>query len=327
MCCSPKARTVVYLVRNCQLLAMGCVAMSTPPGSVDKYGIKCVAREDPGYPENMRLAPETPDVIYVRGTLTPQDRVAVAIVGTRSPTPEGKIIAYELARDLAAAGVTVVSGLALGIDTQAHLGAIDAGGRTIACLGTAVDVPYPRSNTRLFEKIPGHGALVSEYGPGTPAKPFRFPMRNRIISGLSLGVVVVEAGEKSGALITVEWAQKQGRHVMAVPGSPKSVVSAGSNKLIQDGAYLVTSARDVLSFLGKEGEYVPEMRDGPPVAGALTFEEGAVLSLVRSRPQGAAEVAEHLPGLTLGKVVSLLSALEVRGMVSKVAGGKYVARS
>ncbi|MGE5578707.1 MAG: DNA-processing protein DprA [Bacillota bacterium] len=302
--------------------------MPTLSGFQRAEGISCLARDDPGYPENLRLAPETPDVIYVRGTLVPEDRVAVAVVGTRSPTPEGKIIAYELARDLAGAGVTVVSGLALGIDTEAHLGALDAGGRTIACLGAAVDIPYPRSNTRLFERIPEHGALVSEYGPGTPAMPFRFPMRNRIISGLSLGVVVVEAGEKSGALITAEWAEKQGRPVMAVPGSPKSAVSAGSNRLIQDGAYLVTSARDVLSFLGKEGEYVPEIPQGPPTgAGSLTFEEGAVLSLVRSHPQGAGELAEHLPGLTLGKVVSLLSALEVRGMVSKVAGGKYVARS
>lgn len=290
--------------------------------------IACLAREDPGYPENMRLAPETPDVVYVRGSINPDDRVAVAVVGTRSPTPEGKIIAYELARDLAAAGVTIVSGLALGIDTQAHLGAIDAGGRTIACLGTAVDVPYPRSNARLFERIPNHGALISEWGPGTPAMPYRFPLRNRIISGLSLGVVVVEAGEKSGALITAEWAAKQGRHVMALPGNVKSAVSAGSNRLIQDGAYLVTSARDVLSFLGKEGEYVPEAMEAPASAAcSLTFEEGAVLSLVRTRPQGAGEVAEHLPGLTLGKVVSLLSSLEVRGMVSKVAGGKYVARS
>ena len=285
-------------------------------------------KSDPLFPENLRTAAEAPEAIYVRGTLVPADRIAVAIVGTRSPTAQGKIIAYEMAKDLASAGVTIVSGLALGIDTQAHLAAIEAGGRTIACLGTAVDVPYPRSNESLFERIPDHGALISEYGPGTPAMPFRFPRRNRIISGLSLGVVVVEAGERSGALITVEWAAKQHREIMAVPGSPKSGVSAGTNKLIQDGAYLVTSAHDVLSFLGREDEYVPRMPEsGPSPCRTLTFEEGAVLSEIRMQPQSADRVAERLPGLTLGKVVSLLSGLEVKGIVAKVAGGKYVAKA
>lgn len=285
-------------------------------------------RDHPSFPENLRLTEEAPRSIYVRGALLPGDRVAVAVVGTRSPTGEGKIIAYELARDLAAAGATVVSGLAMGIDAQAHLGALDAGGRTIACLGTAVDVPYPRSNLALFERIPGSGALVSEYVPGTQAMPFQFPRRNRIISGLSLGVVVVEAGERSGALITADWAAKQGRIVMAIPGSPKSAASAGSNRLIQDGAFLVTSARDVLSCLGREDEYVPRIDDEvPSFSRAVTLEEGAVLSEVRYRPLSADEVALALPGLNPGKVISLLSTLEVKGIVTKVAGGKYVAKT
>ncbi len=285
-------------------------------------------REDPLYPENLRTADDAPGTIYVRGTLLPSDRIAVAVVGTRSPTSQGKIVAYEMARDLASAGVTIVSGLALGIDTQAHLAAIEAGGRTIACLATSVDIPYPRSNTALFERIPAHGALVSEWESGTPAMPFRFPRRNRIISGLSLGVVVVEAGEKSGALITVEWAQKQQRSIMAVPGSPRSLVSVGTNKLIQDGAYLVTCAHDVLSFLGREDEYVPRMPDsGPERQRNLTFEEGAVFSEVKQQPQGADQIAQRLPGLPLGRVLSLLSSLEVKGIVAKVAGGKYIARA
>ena len=295
---------------------------------LDADGIALVSLDDPSYPENLRLAEEAPDPIYVRGDLLPGDRVAVAIVGTRSPTSLGKLFAFDLAKELAAAGVTIVSGLALGIDTQAHLGALEAGGRTIACLGTAVDVTYPRTNADLFNEIPLHGALVSEYEPGTGAMPFRFPRRNRIIAGLSLGVVVVEAGEKSGALITAGWALKHDRPVMAVPGSPRSRVSAGTNRLIQDGAYLVTSAQDVLSFLGQEGEYVPECReDGVPRGRALTFEEGAVLREVQKGALSADQIVDRLNGFSPGKVVSLLSSLEVRGIVEKAAGGKYLAKT
>ncbi len=292
-------------------------------------GVALISAKDPDFPENLRLAVDAPEIIYVRGAFLPQDRVAVAIVGTRSPTHHGRIIAREMARDLASVGVTVVSGLAMGIDAEAHSGAIDAGGRTIACLGTAIDVVYPRCNESLFRKIPASGALVSEYGPGTPAMPYRFPRRNRIISGLSLGVVVVEAGERSGALITVDWAEKQQRGIMAVPGSPKSGVSAGTNKLIQDGAYLVTSACDVLSFLGREGEHIPDIADSVPKAEdrSLTLEEGAVLREVRLCPAGAAEVAAALPGMALTRAVAILSTLEVKGIVSKVAGGKYLAKS
>lgn len=290
--------------------------------------LRTASRDDPGYPETLRLIEDPPKVLFIEGDLLPGDRVAVALVGTRAPTSQGRLIAFEMARDLAGAGMTVVSGLAMGIDAAAHRGALEAGGRTIACLGTGVDVPYPRLNTALFQKIPLRGALVSEYEPGTGALPFRFPQRNRIISGMSLGVVVVEAGEKSGALITAGWALKQGRPVMAVPGSPKSGASAGSNRLIQDGAYLVTSALDVLSFLGREGECVPEaLPEACPAGQALTLEEGAVLQEVRRGELTVDQIAERLPVYTAAKVVSLLSALEVKGIVVKSAGGKYLAKT
>ncbi len=290
--------------------------------------VRVVGKDDPEYPENLRPLEGAPGTLFVRGDLQPGDRVSVAIVGTRSPTSQGKLTAVEMARDLAGAGMTVVSGLAMGIDAAAHEGALEAGGRTIACLATGVDVPYPRCNASLFDRIPHQGALVSEYEPGTGAKPFRFPMRNRIISGMSLGVVVVEAGEKSGALITAGWALKQGRPVMAVPGSPKSGASAGANRLIQDGAYLVTSAQDVLSFLGREGEYVPQLTAKAfPTGQALTLEEGAVLQEVRRDRQTADQIVERLPAYGAAKVVSLLSALEVKGIVCKGAGGKYLAKT
>ncbi len=289
--------------------------------------IQVVDREDPSYPENLRGIDDAPEPLFVKGALTPQDRIAVALVGTRSPTPVGKLIAFEIAGDLARAGATVVSGLALGIDAQAHLGALEAGGRTIACLGTGVDVVYPRSNVHIARQVPLHGALVSQYPLGAGPMPWHFPQRNRVISGMSLGVVVVEAGEKSGALITAACALAQGRPVMAVPGSPRSAASAGTNRLIQDGAYLVTSAEDVLSFLGRESEYVPQViKERPARPLDLTFEEGDVLAAVRREALTADQVADRFPLYAPGKVLSVLSTLEVKGMVQKAAGGKYLAK-
>ena len=290
-----------------------------------EHGIRAVSKQDPDYPENLRGVDDAPDVLFVRGSLFPSDRTAVAVVGTRSPSPAGKTIAFELARDLAAAGVTVVSGLAMGIDAQAHRGALEASGRTIACLGTGVDVPYPRMNAELFDSIAQKGALVSEYEPGTDALPWRFPKRNRIISGLSLGVVVVEAGEKSGALITADLALRQGRPVMAVPGSPKNAVSAGCNKLIQEGAYLVTCAQDVLEFLAKEGECVPSAyRHESTTPRGLSLEEGAVLEHLRGQPLTPDQLAEKVPGLEPGRLLSALTSLEMKGIVEKTPGGTYL---
>ncbi len=281
---------------------------------------------DLGYPENLIGLPNAPRCLYVLGRVLPTDRLAVAVVGTRSPTPVGKMIAFELARDLARAGVTVVSGLAAGIDGEAHRGALSTGGRTIACLGAGIDVVYPRQNQKLYGLVPHSGALVSEYPQGTPPAPWRFPRRNRIISGMSLGVVVVEAGEKSGALLTADWALRQGRPVMAVPGTVKSGVSVGSNKLIQDGAYLVTSADDVLSFLGQEGECLPLARvpkDGPD--SQLTLDEALILREIEGRMLNGDEIAGLLPSLPPGKVVSLLSSLEMKGALERIAGGRYLA--
>ncbi|MGI6643773.1 MAG: DNA-processing protein DprA [Bacillota bacterium] len=279
-----------------------------------------------GYPENLIGLPDSPSCLYVQGEVLPSDRLAVAIVGTRSPTPIGRVIAFELARDLALVGVTIVSGLAAGIDGEAHRGALSTGGRTIACLGAGPDVIYPKQHQDLYQLVPRSGALVSEYPPGTPPAPWRFPARNRIISGMSLGVVVVEAGEKSGALLTADWALKQGRPVMAVPGSPKFGASVGSNRLIQDGAYLVMSADDVLSFLGQEGECLPLARvpkDGPH--GQLTLDEALILEEIEGKMLNGDEIAGLLPSIPPGKVVSLLSSLEMKGIVERISGGRYLA--
>ncbi len=282
---------------------------------------KVLTVENSAYPENLRTVPDQPS-LFCDGDLLPTDRAAVAIVGTRRATSLGKEVAYEMARDLAKAGMTVVSGLAEGIDAAAHRGALDAGGRTIACLGAGIDVIYPKSNRNLYARIPEKGALVSEYPVGSEPLPWHFPARNRIISGLSLGVLVVEAGEKSGALITADWAAKHGRPVMAVPGSVRSRASVGSNRLIQDGAYLACSAQDVLSFLRHETEYVPESVSVPQVC--LTLEEAFVLEEVPDDVFSVEEALTRVPSYAAGRLLSVLSSLEVKGVLRRVPGGKYM---
>ena len=188
-------------------------------------------------------------IFYKKGQILKTDENAVAIVGTRKASPYGKWTAYRLAGDLAKRGVTVVSGLAYGIDTEAHKGALDHGGRTIAVLGCGLDQCYPKSNARLMQQIERQGAVLSEYPIGMGPVPGNFPARNRIISGLAKGVVVVEAAAKSGALITAEFALEQGREVFAVPGNINSELSEGTNRLIQEGAKLVSCVEDILEEL------------------------------------------------------------------------------
>jgi DNA processing protein len=282
------------------------------------YGIN-----NENYPENFRTVPQPPHLIYVKGRLLPLDRIAVAIVGTRKATEEGCCVAYELAKDLASSGVTVVSGLALGIDTCAHKGALSAGGRTIACMASGVDVIYPKENTALAGKIMKNGALVSEYPNGTKPFPWHFPARNRLISGMSLGVVVVEAGISSGALITAKWALEQGRPVMAVPGGVRSKQSAGTNKLLQDGAYLVTDAGDVISFLKQENEYVPDLTTCTSRE-QVSLEEGAFLARVDSGMLTIQEICDKVQDMPVSQIVSILSSLEIKGVVTRIAGAKYI---
>jgi DNA processing protein len=277
--------------------------------------------EDPAYPENLRSVPEAPS-LFCAGEILPTDRLAVAIVGTRKATPVGREVAYEIASDLARAGVTIVSGLAEGIDAASHRGALEAGGRTIACLGAGIDVVYPRTNRLLFSEIPKRGALVSEYPWGAKPLPWHFPARNRIIAGLSLGVLVIEAGDKSGALITADWAIKHGKPVMAVPGSVKSRASQGSNRLIQDGAYLASCAKDVLSFLRQETEYIPEAVSEPVLS--LTLEESYVLEEVTGDVFSVEQAHSRVPSLTTGRLMSVLSSLEVKGVLKRLPGGKYM---
>src|SRR5439155_13566721 len=223
--------------------------------------------ETEGYPKRLRELDDAPPVLYALGELSAADDWAVGVVGTRRATSYGREAATQLSSGLAESGVTVVSGLAHGIDTVAHKAALDAGGRTIAVLGSGLDVIYPYENRQLVRRIldEGVGAVITEYPLGTQPDAMNFPPRNRIISGMSLGVLVVEAGEKSGALITVTFALEQGRDVFAVPGPITSRVSEGTNNLLKLGAKCVTSARDILEELNIDmvSEHVEAARSLP----------------------------------------------------------------
>ncbi len=210
---------------------------------------RALTRADAQYPSRLAEIPEAPATLHVRGSLVDADALAVAIVGSRRATPYGLEVAEMLAADLAARGVTIVSGLARGIDSAAHRGALRVGGRTLAVLGSGVDVIYPPENRRLAGEIAARGALLSQFAPGTPPLPQNFPTRNQVIAAMSLAVVVVEAAEKSGSLITARLAAELGREVLAVPGRITAAESRGANRLIQDGAHVAMGWDDVVAVL------------------------------------------------------------------------------
>lgn len=286
---------------------------------IRKLGVTLLTWEHPSYPERLRHIYAPPPLLYARGTLLPNEP-AVAIVGTRQATPYGREVARRLAQELARNGVTVVSGLALGIDTEAHQGALAGGGRTIAVLACGVEQPYPLRNRELAARIIDHGALVSDYPPGTAPEPRNFPPRNRIISGLSLGVVVVEAGARSGALITCDFAAEQGRDVLAVPGSILSPASRGCHDLLAQGARLVRGVEDVLDELHLAQAAAHEE------ARRIVLEdlvEATVLESLGPEPLHADEIGRTC-GLPAATLASTLTILELKGLVRHVGGMHYV---
>lgn len=281
---------------------------------------------DARYPALLAAIPSPPD-LWVRGTLERDDALAIAVVGTRRATVYGLEAAERLAFDLAAGGVTVVSGLARGIDTAAHRGALAAGGRTIAVLGCGVDVAYPPENRALADEIAGHGALMSQFAPGTPPCPGYFPARNRTIAGLALGVVVVEAGERSGALITAGLAGDLGREVFAVPGRITSDTSRGANRLIQDGAKLVRDWTDIVQELSnpwRRAVRAPRIERGEAEPLAANSEEARVLAMLKP------DEAQHIEALIArsasnpARVAATLVALELGGWARQLEGQRWV---
>lgn len=278
-----------------------------------RCGAGVVTLADSQYPPLLRGIPDPPLALYVRGEL-PQ-APSVAVVGTRNPSPDGEYVAQRMASELAAAGVCVVSGLARGIDVAAHRGALKAGGPTVAVLGCGIDVRYPAGHEGLAEQVAACGALVSEYPPGTPPAKHHFPSRNRIISGLARAVVVVEATLRSGALITADLALEQGREVFAVPGSVLNPRSAGPHRLLREGAGWAESASDVLQVLGIPCPVVPTPDLGPV--------ERRLLQALREPRYPDELVAAGFGGAS--EVNALLVALEVRSLVHRMPGGRYVA--
>lgn len=276
---------------------------------------------DTNYPPQLKDIYDPPPGLFVRGRLKVADP-AVAIVGSRQATVYGLKIAENLGRQLAQSGVAVISGMARGIDTAAHKGALAENGFTAAVLGCGVDVVYPPENERIMESIALHGAVVSEFPPGTEPKAWHFPVRNRMISGLSRCVVVVEAAEKSGALITADLALEQGREVAAVPGNVTSRLSKGPNNLIKQGAKLVESASDVLEELGF-GKLFREETTSNGVGIELSKAESKIFALLCSEPLSLDEIMQRFEG-TPGEALSLLMYLELKGIVKQLPGKRFV---
>ncbi len=284
-------------------------------------GVQVVTWEDANYPSHLKDIEQPPPVLFIRGEWLPEDDFAVAIVGTRRITAYGRQITEELAGHLAASGLTVISGLARGVDALAHSAALTAGGRTVAVLGSGVDRVYPPENRGLATEIMKRGALLSDYPLGTAPESSNFPPRNRIISGLSLATIVVEAGETSGALITAEFAAEQGRDVYAVPGSILAPQSKGTNRLIQNGALPLLSPDDVLQALDLrrvgEQKAARKILPGDEV-------EATLLGLLGSEPIHVDELRNQ-SGLPVEKVSAALVMMELKGLVRQVGGMQYVA--
>ncbi len=290
-------------------------------GRLEANGVWLMAWDSPNYPRYLREVPNPPPLLYGRGELLEADQWAVAVVGTRRLTSYGKQVARELVRGLVRNNVTIVSGLAKGIDSIAHQVAVDMGGRTIAVLGSGLDHIYPAQNRPLADKIiAGQGAVISEYALGVKPDAKNFPPRNRIISGLSLGVVIVEAGNRSGALITANFALEQNREVFAVPGNINSPASKGTNRLVQQGAKSVLDVEDILEELNLTMvlERVAVQKAVPDTA-----EEALLLEHLSQQPVHVDELSRDC-GLPSSMVSSTLTLMELKGMVQQVGGMNYV---
>ncbi len=290
-----------------------------------KLGIEILRLNEDRYPALLKNIPDPPLVLYVKGSVLPSEP-AVALVGSRKATPYGLNVTQFLAHDLGTAGITVVSGLARGIDARAHHAALQAGSRTLAVLGSGVDVIYPSEHKMLAEKISAQGAILSEFPLGTPPNRENFPIRNRIISGLSSAVVIIEASRKSGSLITARMAAEQGREVLAVPGSIFSESSQGANMLIKDGAGLVQSWGDIVENLPEEIArhiYSKDQTEGSGELELTELEKTVISSLSFEEPRHVDQVAV-MAGLAAREILGILVSLELKSYISQMQGKQYI---
>jgi len=283
-------------------------------------GAQVLTWESPSYPRLLREIHDPPPVLYIKGTLKEEDAWAVAVVGTRRASAYGREVTRRLTRALSRSGITIVSGLARGIDSEGHRAALEAGGRTIAVLGCGIDHIYPPEHRKLAQQITAQGALVSDYPLGTKPEGKNFPPRNRIISGLSLGVLITEAGIRSGALITADFAADQGREVFAVPGSILTRGNAGTNALIRDGAPVVLCPEDILEELNLT--MVAEQTEARQVLPADET-EATLLAHLSAEPTHVDELQQQVD-LPIAQVTSTLAMMELKGMIRQVGGMKYI---
>lgn len=284
--------------------------------------IKVVSVNDRDYPANLRQIADAPAVLYYKGTLLPQDDLAMAVVGARFATAYGRQVTEKLVYGLVSAGITIVSGLARGIDGFAHGAALDAGGRTVAVLGNGVDLVYPPQHKALSERIVKSGALVSEFPLGFPSVPSNFPARNRIISGLSLGVLVTEAAINSGSMITAGQAAEQAREVFSVPGPINSKMSEGTNNLIKEGVVPVTEAEDILNVLSIEKKQREMARDKSAKIKTKDKAEKKILEILDGETKHI-DVIVRESGLDTPKVSASLSQMEIKGFVKNYGSGVW----
>ena len=291
----------------------------------EKAAVKIVPFTDSSYPARLRMIPDPPSLLYLKGEIRTDDEKAVAVVGSRSTSDYGRRVARDLCRGLASLGFTVVSGMARGIDGTAHETSLNAGGRTIAVLGSGVDRVYPAEHDKLYRRISENGAVISEFPMGTRPLAFNFPARNRLISGLSLGVVVVEATEKSGSLITAALALEQGREVFAVPGEVGASRSRGAHRLIRQGAKLVETVDDIVEeiapqLLVRSGKTLSAPRRTLPQNLGDEFQR--IFGLFQERPLQIDEVIES-SGCSASRVSEILLELELQGYIKQLPGKKY----
>jgi DNA processing protein len=280
-----------------------------------------ITLDDPSYPEPLKQIADPPPVLFVRGNMNLLSRPQIAVVGSRNPSTLGRETAFQFAKALSAHGFVISSGLALGIDASGHEGALQGQGLTVAVVGTGPDRIYPAANKKLAMQIVEQGAIVTELPPGSPAKAHHFPRRNRIISGLSRGLLVVEAARESGSLITARLALEQNREVFAIPGSIHNPLARGCNALIREGAKLVETVQDILEELGQY--YQEDMSYAPiPEQSMLDLEQQTLLNLVMYDPTSIDNLVEKT-GRSVETIASMLLILELKGYVSAVAGGCY----
>lgn len=313
---SPKNRETIIKNRNEDYLKRVLYAL-------EEQNIDVITIYDENYPKGLKNIYNKPLVLYIKGRIIEDDEFAIAVVGSRKATSYGKWATEKFVKDLVSLDITIVSGLAAGIDSIAHKTALEFNGRTIAVLGNGLDIIYPKSNRELYREIAKNGALVTEYFCGVAPLPYNFPQRNRIISGLSLGVVIVEAKGKSGSLITAQHALEQGKEVFAVPGNINSIFSEGTNRLIKEGAKLIMDVEDIVEELYQLKEKLNRIKKENMDYSNLSELEINIVELIKEGPIHCDKIALET-GINISTVNSILTILELKGIIKEIGGGVFV---